>query len=57
MNARHIRPVVSGPFEVQNDAACTCNGRVCPRHRPAAYADMMARHATDSIAPSVWAVR
>lgn len=35
-------------------ATCTCKTgphSVCPRHDPAAYADMMARHATDSISP------
>lgn len=39
---------------VHNMARCvntgkpTCN-TVCPRHSPADYADMMARHATDSV--------
>lgn len=35
-----------------SEAVCTCNNKaahVCPRHEPDAYADMMARHATDSI--------
>lgn len=39
-----------------NNARCTCRGLgfdkgICPRHNPSAYADCMARHATDSIGP------
>lgn len=37
-----------------SQAGCECKpqSRVCPRHDAPAYADMMARHATDSITPS-----
>jgi hypothetical protein len=40
---------------VQNEAACVhlgeppCSHTLCPRHQPEAYAEMMARHAVDSI--------
>lgn len=61
--ARHRRAIVTdsrpfhaGPaFDVQNDAACVAGGhkRVCAvncaRHNAVAYAEMYARHATDSI--------
>lgn len=46
------RPVGTDPL---SEAACTndtghgCLHSTCPRHCPAAYADMMARHATDSL--------
>ncbi len=44
------------PFDVQNDARCTCIGRhfvLCARHGADAYADQMARHATDSLPPTM----
>jgi hypothetical protein len=63
---KHRRVIItdlSGPVtpvaDVTNEARCTrpdthgsvCVG-MCPRHNPVDYADMMARHATDSL-PSV----
>lgn len=45
----------STPYDVQNDARCHNVGSKrmctdhCPRHNAATYADMYARHATDSI--------
>lgn len=53
--SRHLRTVVSGPFDVTNDAACLCRPAThvaCPRHRPAAYAEMYASHAVDSLTPA-----
>lgn len=48
---------VTDSDKIQNDATCVrfgmpeqCGHMACPRHSPAAYADSMARHATDSIA-------
>lgn len=64
--SKHARPIlVPGRFDVQNSAACpawsTGNqrdcGTYCPRHQPTAYADHMARHATDSISPASQADR
>lgn len=48
---RHRRAV---PVDFQPTADCTspstpwCTERYCPEHAPIAYADAMARHATDS---------
>lgn len=58
---RNMAPIRSNGtpvFDVQNNATCTCPVRgwaTCPRHNPATYADQQARHATDSIAPILFA--
>jgi hypothetical protein len=56
---RHRRSIITdrtgAPFDVQNNARCDSFGdkrtcfTYCPRHNATAYADHMARHATDSI--------
>lgn len=49
---RANRPVDSTPTQarcVATEETPWCWSSVCPRHYPADYADMMARHATDSI--------
>lgn len=63
----HRRTVVTdktgGEYDVQNQARCTrfgqrhCNDSTCPRHEASAYADHMARHATDSIMPQRYYIR
>lgn len=53
---KHRRGVFTSDLvDHSSDARCidfgfsSCDGGVCPRHNPVAYAEMMARHATDSI--------
>lgn len=49
---RGTRPTDSTPTDATCNAESGQGGHVyCPRHSPADYADMMARHATDSIGP------
>lgn len=52
---RHRRDVPNNQTDPASRAACVeqrqawCGYGLCPQHRPADYADAMARHATDSL--------
>ena len=51
---RHIRNArtdATPTAECNSADAPFCQSNVCPRHRPANYAEYMARHSIDSIRP------